>query len=44
MKIETVFVNRNGVKVMINKSDLKDGEKLWSDDSKNARGKKGNSK
>jgi hypothetical protein len=30
-KIETVFVNREGVKVMINKSDLKASDKLWSD-------------
>lgn len=32
MKLETVFIDRNGVKVMINKSDLTDTDKLWVDD------------
>lgn len=32
MKLETVFVNRDGVKVMINKSDFDAAkDKLWDD-------------
>jgi len=35
-RCETVEINRDGVKVIINKSDLKDSDKLWSEPVKQA--------